>query len=438
MTGNGKVLVTGGLVIDPSQNIDAMKDVLIEGGKVKALLPPSKGGKPVGVADGARVLDAKGRWVIPGVIDMHVHLREPGREADETLATGTRAAARGGVATVLAMPNTEPVIDSAAMVHFLRDRAASDGTVNVLVCGAVTRGQKGEELAEIGKMAEAGAVAASDDGHPVMNALVMRRALEYSKSIDIPILDHCEDSNLSCGGVMNEGPSCAMRGVRGVPAASEVVMAMRDITLAELTGGRLHLCHVSCSETVELVRRAKKRGVRVTAETAPHYFTLADSDIPGYDADFKMNPPLRTEEDVAAIRDGLADGTLDAVATDHAPHSPGKKALGFVGAPFGIIGLETLIPLALGLVDRKVITRKALVQRLSIGPARILGLRSKGALKPGMDGDVTVIDPGASYTVSDKFESKSRNSPFKGRKMKGRATALVVGGRVVLEEGRLL
>jgi dihydroorotase len=433
----GRVLVSGGLLIDPSQNVEAAKDVLIENGKVKALLPPMKGDKPGGPAEGARVVDAKGRWVIPGVIDMHVHLREPGREADETLLSGTRSAAKGGVATVLAMPNTEPVIDSAAMVHFLRDRAASDASVNVLVCGAVTRGQKGEELSEMGKMAEAGAVAVSDDGHPVMNALVMRRALEYAKSIDLPVLDHCEDSNLSGGGVMNEGSCCAMRGVRGIPSASEVVMAMRDVALAELTGGRLHICHVSCAETVDLVRRAKKRGVRVTAESAPHYFTIIDADIPGYDADFKMNPPLRGSADADAVRQGLADGTIDAIATDHAPHSPGKKALGLVAAPFGIIGLETLIPLSLALVERKLITRKNLVSRLTSGPARVLGLKSKGGLKPGMDGDVTIIDPGVSYVLGDQFESKSRNSPFKGRKLKGRASGLVVGGEVVLEDGRL-
>ncbi|MBI5200192.1 MAG: dihydroorotase, partial [Elusimicrobia bacterium] len=381
-------------------------------------------------------IDAKGKWVIPGVIDMHVHLREPGREGDETIATGTRSAAKGGVTTVLAMPNTEPVIDTPAMVRFVYSRARAEGKVNVLVAGAVTRGQKGLELAEMHKMAEAGAVASTDDGRPVMNAQVMRRALEYAKAFDFPILDHCEDDHLSAGGCMNEGTPAIVKGVPGIPSASETVMAMRDVALAELTGGRLHLCHVSSAETVSVVRRAKARGVRITAETAPHYFTLTDGDVPGYDANFKMNPPLRGKLDREAVREGLADGTLDAIATDHAPHSPGKKAMGLAAAPFGVIGLETLVPLTLALVERGVLGKKAAVDRLTAGPARILGLKTKGSLRVGMDGDVTIIDPNARWTAGD-FESKSANSPFAGNKLKGRAVAVVVGGRAVLLDGRL-
>ncbi|MBI4425371.1 MAG: dihydroorotase, partial [Elusimicrobia bacterium] len=288
-----RILIKDGLVVDPSQSLEAVRDVLIAGGKVAAVRAGLSRQKGLAGPD-VRVIDAKGRWVLPGLVDMHVHLREPGREGDETIATGTRAAAKGGVTTVLAMPNTEPVIDTPALVRFVYSRARAEAAVNVLVAGAVTRGQLGLELTEMRKMAEAGAVAATDDGRPVMNAQVMRRALEYAKAFGFPILDHCEDDHLSAGGVMNEGTPALVKGVAGIPAASETVMAMRDISLAELTGGRLHLCHVSCAETVALVRRAKKRGVQVTAETAPHYFTLTDADVPGYDANFKMNPPLRS------------------------------------------------------------------------------------------------------------------------------------------------
>ncbi len=422
-----RILITGGLVIDPSQNLEAARDLLLENGKVAAV-----GQKLPG--DGCRRIDASGRWVLPGLIDMHVHLREPGREQDETIASGTRAAAAGGVTTVLAMPNTEPVIDTPAMVEFLLDRARAEGLVNVLASGAVTRGQKGAELSEMGRMAAAGAVAVTDDGRPIMNAQVMRRALEYARGFALPILDHCEDENLSAGGVMNEGPHAAAKGVGGIPVAAESVMAMRDIALAELTGGRLHLCHVSAAATIELLRRAKERGVPVTAEAAPHHFTLIDEDVSGYDADFKMNPPLRREEDREAVCRALAEGVIDAIATDHAPHGPGKKALGLAAAPFGVIGLETLLPLTLRLVERRALSRRRAVELLSTAPARILSLKAKGSLKPGMDADVTIVDPSASY-VADRFESRSRNSPFRRWKLKGRAETVIVGGRLVLEKG---
>jgi dihydroorotase len=432
---SARILIKDGLVIDPAQKLEGIKDILVAGGKIAAVGAGLSRQKGLTTPE-TRVIDAKGKWVLPGLIDMHVHLREPGREGDETIFTGTRAAARGGVTTVLAMPNTEPVIDTPALVRFVYSRARTESLVNVLVSGAVTKAQKGAELAEMHKMQEAGAVAATDDGRPVMNAQVMRRALEYAKAFDFPILDHCEDDHLSAGGVMNEGTPAFAKGVPGIPSASETVMAMRDITLAELTGGRLHLCHVSCAETVELVRQAKKRGVRVTAETAPHYFTLVDEDVPGYDANFKMNPPLRGKTDREAVREGLADGTLEAIATDHAPHAPGKKALGLAAAPFGIIGLETLVPLTLQLVEKNLLSRKAAIDRLTAGPARILGLRNKGTLKPGADGDVTLVDPNLRWVAGD-FESKSSNSPFFGRKLKGRAWTALVGGRVVLDEGRL-
>lgn len=430
-----RTLLSGGLLIDPSQGLEGRRDLLMEDGKIAAVLAPGKADALRRQA-GVRVIDVSKQWVLPGLIDMHVHLREPGREEDETIATAARAAARGGVATVLAMPNTEPVIDSAPLVHFLLERARAQAVVNVLVSGAVTRGQRGLELTEMGEMARAGAVAVTDDGRPVMNAQVMRRALEYSKTFGLPLLDHCEDVHLSAGGVMNEGPSSLAKGLAGIPAAAETVMAMRDIALAELTGGRLHLCHVSCAATVDLVRRAKRRGARVSAETAPHYFTLTDEDIPGYDADFKMNPPLRTPGDVAAVREGILDGTLDAIATDHAPHHPGKKALGLAEAPFGVIGLETLLPLSLSLLGRGGLGRKALVDRLSGAPARILGLKTKGSLAPGMDADVTVVDADFECRVTPDFSSKSRNSPFLGRRLRGRASWVWVAGKAIVEEGR--
>lgn len=430
-----RILIHGGLVIDPSQGLEAVRDVLIDGDKISAITPPSGSNGPRDA--GARVIDARDHWVLPGLIDMHVHLREPGREADETIATGTRAAAQGGVTTVLAMPNTEPVIDSAAMVGFLRERARADGAVNVLIAGAVTRGQQGADLAEMSKLAEAGAVAVTDDGRPIMDEHLLRRALEAAGRLGLPVLDHCEDIRLSAGGVMNAGSPCAARGLRGIPPEAETSMAERDIALAERAGGRLHLCHVSCAKTVEAVRRAKRRGVRVSAETAPHYFTLTEDDVADDDADFKMNPPLRSRVDRAAVLEGLADGSLDAVATDHAPHSPDKKALGLAGAPFGVIGLETLLPLTLALVERDILTRAALVERLCAAPARILGLKTKGSLRPGMDADLTVVDPAATFVVGRGSASKSRNSPFKDRRLKGRAAAVVVGGRVVLEGGRL-
>lgn len=428
-----RTLIRGGLVVDPAQNLEAQRDVLLENGRVEALLAPGASKR----VEATRVVDARGLWVLPGLVDMHVHLREPGRAEAETFATGGRAAAKGGVTTVLAMPNTEPPIDSPDLVRLALEWARASSVVNVLVAGAVTRGQKGEALAELGRMAAAGAAAFTDDGRPVMNAQLMRRALEYAKSLGLPVLDHCEDENLARGGAMHEGPASSRKGLPGVPAEAETVLAARDIALAELTGGRLHICHASCAGTVELVRRAKKRGARVTAETAPHYFTLCDEDIPGWDADFKMNPPLRGRADLEAVRAGLADGTLDAVATDHAPHAPAAKAAGFLDAPCGVIGLETLLPLTLALIERKILSRKAAVARLSVGPARILGLGRKGGLKPGMDADLAVVDPKAAWTAAAPFESKSRNTPFKGRKLRGRALWTFVGGRAVLENGVL-
>ncbi|MBI4376825.1 MAG: dihydroorotase [Elusimicrobia bacterium] len=424
-----RLLIKGGLVIDPSQKLEAVRDVLLEGGKVKDVAAGLS--KKPALKD-VEILDASRQWVVPGLIDMHVHLREPGRELDETIATGTRAAARGGFTTVLAMPNTEPPVDNPSVARFVKAKALSDGAVNVLVAGAVTIGQKGERLTEIGQMAEAGISAISDDGRPLMNSELMRRALEYGRDFGLAVIDHCEDENLSAGAPVHEGARAAAKGLRGAPGAAESIMVLRDIALSKLTGAPVHIAHVSSAASVEALRAAKKRGVPVSAEATPHHFALCEDDAPGYDANFKMNPPLRSRDDRQAIIEGLSDGTLDAIATDHAPHGPGKKALGMALAPFGVIGLETSLGLALTrLVGPRKLSRRGLVERMSRAPARILGLKGKGSLAKGCDADITLIDPEASWTVELPFASKSRNSPFIGLRLKGRARATIVGGRLV-------
>ena len=423
-----RLLIVGGQVVDPARKLDAPRDVLLEGGKVARVEAGLSRKKELA---GVPRLDAKGCWVAPGFIDMHVHLREPGREGDETIATGTRAAARGGVTTVLAMPNTEPPIDNPSLVNFVRAKAQAEGVVNVLVAGAATLGQKGEQLTETARLVAAGVRAITDDGRPVMNSELMRRALEYSRDCGVVFIDHCEDLNLSGGAPLNEGFAATVRGLRGAPWASETVLVLRDIALAELTKAPVHIAHISAAQSVEAVRQAKKRGAPVTAEAAPHHFCLTDADVEGYDADFKMNPPLRGQADREAVLEGLADGTIDAVATDHAPHGPGKKALGLAHAPFGVIGLETSLALAVTrLFAAKLVDRRRLVELMSAAPARILGLPKKGSLAPGFDADVTIVDPAAAWRVELPFESKSRNSPFLGLRLKGRARATIVGGRV--------
>lgn len=423
-----RLLIKGGLVIDPSQKLEAVRDILIEDGKIAKV---QAGLSRLSSFKGIKTLDASGQWTVPGLIDMHVHLREPGGESDETIATGTLAAARGGITTVLAMPNTEPPIDNPSSVHFIKAKAASDGLVNVLIAGAATVGQKGERLTEVARMAEAGIAAITDDGRPLMNSELMRRALEYARDCGLPFIDHCEDVNLSAAAPVHEGLAATIKGLRGIPWASETVMVLRDIALAELTGAKVHIAHISAAQSVAAVRIAKRNGLQVTAEATPHHFTLCDGDISGYNADFKMNPPLRAAWDRQAVLEGLADGTIDAIATDHAPHGPGKKALGMALAPFGVIGLETSLALALKLVAGKIISRRQLVERMSSAPAGILGLNSKGSLRPGADGDITIIAPEAAWKVEVPFASKSRNSPFTGLKLKGRAQTTVVGGRVV-------
>lgn len=441
MNSGEALLIEGGLLIDPSQRLESPRDLLIQGGKVMRISIPLNRGKRRRVSRDlgpVRRVDARGCWVVPGLIDMHVHLREPGREEDETILTGTRAAAAGGVCTVLAMPNTLPPTDTASRLLAARRIARRDAAVHVLFAGALTLGQRGERLADLKALHEAGAAAISDDGRPVMNSELMRRALLFSRTSGLPVLDHAEDDHLAAGGVIHQGRLSKRLGLPGIPSASETLMALRDLSLAALTGGRLHLCHVSCAQTVDLVRRAKRSGLAVTAEAAPHHFTLTEDDLPrgARCADFKMNPPLRSREDRDALLEGLQDGTLDAVASDHAPHSPEKKARGPLKAPFGIIGLETLLPLSLALVAKGVLTRRSFVERLCGAPARILGLASKGHLRRGADGDVTVIDPLARGRVALPFRSKSRNTPFLGKSLRGMARATIVQGRVVfLREG---
>ena len=417
------LLLHGGRVVDPSQGIDRIDDVLVRDGLVVAIGPAETG------AD--EMIDATGLIVAPGLVDMHVHLREPGREEDETIETGTRAAIAGGFTSVACIPNTEPPVDTQATVEFIHQKAMRADTCNVFVVGCVSRNREGKELADIGQLVEAGAVAFSDDGAPVYDAELMRRALEYCCMFDKPILAHEEVLELSRGGVMNEGIVSLLLGLAGMPAAAEDVMIGRDTALAESTGGRLHVMHVSTAGGVDLVRMAKARGVRVTAEACPHHFTLTDEALRGFDSNYKMSPPLRTAADVEAIIAGIVDGTIDCIATDHAPHAPEKKMLELDRAPFGIIGLETAVGLS---VTRLVATGRIgwprLIEAMSTLPARILGI-NRGTLRPGSVADITLIDPECVWQVDVKsFCSKSVNSPFDRWTLRGRAVATIVAGRV--------
>jgi dihydroorotase len=421
------LLIRGGRVIDPAQGIDRVDDVLVRDGLIVSV--GHAGGQPLGRAD--ETLDAAGLIVAPGLVDMHVHLREPGREEDETIETGTRAALAGGFTSVACIPNTEPPIDTQAAVEFIHQKAARADTCNVFVVACVSRGREGKELADIGQLVEAGAVAFSDDGAPVYDAELMRRAFEYCRMFDKPVLAHEEVLVLSRGGVMHEGLVSLLLGLTGMPAAAEEVMIGRDIALSEVTGGRLHAMHVSTAGGVALIRDAKRRGLRVTAEACPHHFTLTDECLRGFDANCKMSPPLRTAADVEAIVAGIADGTIDCIATDHAPHAREKKMLELDRAPFGILGLETAVGLA---VTRLIVPGRIgwprLIEALSTLPARILGL-NRGSLRPGAAADITLIDPDLSWRVDvRRFQSKSVNSPFDGWTLQGRAVATIVGGRI--------
>ena len=425
-----RILIAGGRVIDPANQRDAVLNLLIEDGRIAEVASP--GVQPAPAAD--RVLDARGKVVCPGFVDLHVHLREPGREDMETIATGTRAAARGGFTSVCCMANTTPVNDNQSVTDFILDRARRDGAAHVFPIGAITKGQRGEELAEIGELVGAGCVAISDDGHPVMNAELMRRALEYSTLFRIPVIQHAEDTHLTGKGVMHEGRVSTELGFKGIPAASESVIVARDLLLAELTGGHYHVAHVSTAEAVQLVRDAKRKGLSVTCEAAPHHFALSDEAVMSFDTNTKMSPPLRSARHVEAVKAGLADGTIDAIATDHAPHTIQDKEVEFDYAANGVIGLETAFGLTMSvLVEGGVLTLEQAVARLTADPARIFGL-AKGTLSVGADADVTIVDPAREWVVDlAQSASKSRNSPFHGRKLRGQVLATIMGGKIVWE-----
>lgn len=419
------MIIRGGRIVDPSQKMDQIADVLIEDEKIIAV------GALLAAPSGVLEINAHGMIVTPGLIDLHTHLREPGFEYKETIETGVAAAIAGGFTTICCMPNTHPVNDNGSVTELILEKARKAGKANILPVGAITRGLKGEELSEIYDLVSAGCAAISDDGMPVMNSLIMRRALEYAEIFDIPVIDHCEDLNLTDGGVMFEGAISTALGLKGIPAASESVMVARDLALAALTGGRIHLAHISTAASVHLIREAKHRGILVTAETCPHYFTLTDEAVNGYNTNAKMKPPLPQAIDLLEVRAGLADGTIDAIATDHAPHAPWEKEQEMDRAPFGIIGLETAIPLSLRLVSGGVLSLSEMIQKLTQGPAQILR-REIGRIRVGDCADITMIDPNLEWTAQgESFKSKSKNSPFIGWKMKGKAVTVIVSGKVI-------
>ena len=435
------ILIKNGHLVDPAQGIDAIYDILVTKGKIQELKrhgPKGKSQKPlrnvsVRTKENAELItiDAEGLLILAGLVDMHVHLREPGFEYKETIQTGTEAAIAGGITAVCCMPNTSPVNDNASVTEFIIKKAAETGFCNVFPIGAITKGQKGEELAEFGMMYEAGCIAFSDDGRPVMDSLVMRRALEYSKIFNVPIISHAEDSSLAAGGVMNEGLLSLRLGLKGIPPQAEEIMIARDVALAELTGGRLHIAHISTKGSVALIRSAKKRGIaNITAETCPHYFSITEDAVDGYNTNAKVNPPLRGKADITAITEGLADGTIDVIATDHAPHHRDEKLGEFDLAPSGISGFETSIGLSMKLVESGILTLNQLIEKMTLNPSRIIGLR-KGTVKQGADADLVILDTHTEYTVdAARFRSKGENTPFEGWKLHVQPVATIVKGRI--------
>ena len=419
------LVIKNGRVIDPATHTDAPRDILIDGGKIAEVAEPGS----LVAAPGQEVFDAAGLMVAPGFIDLHAHLREPGQESSETIETGTRAAARGGFTAVCSMPNTSPVNDNASVTRFVLDRAVATGTVRVWPIGAASVGSKGEAISEIAGMLEAGIVAVSDDGRPIATAKLARQVMDYCRSLDLPVIEHAEDVSLAAGAVMREGVASTRLGLRGMPAAAEAVCVARDVQLAELTGARLHIAHLSAKASLEQVRAAKSRGLRVTCEVTPHHFTLIDEDVT-YDSRFKMNPPLAAREDREALLEGLADGTVDAIATDHAPHEPAAKDVEFDRAPFGVLGFETALGLGLDqLVRPGRLSLMRLVELFTVGPARVLGMERK--IAAGEPADLTIFSTERAWTYDvGESPSKSRNSPFDGWKFRGGPVATIVAGRV--------
>ena len=425
-----KLLLTGARVIDPSRKMDAVADVLLENGKITQIAPDLAKTLNSKSSGKIKTIDLASMIIVPGLIDMHTHLREPGLEYKETIASGSAAAVAGGFTSVACMPNSSPINDNRSITEFIKRKAAEAALANVYPIGAISKDSAGSQLTEFWDLKEAGIVALSDDGKPVMDAALMRRALEYASSLGLPVISHCEDTNLSGGGLMNEGYYSTILGLRGIPSIAEEAMIARDILIAEFTKTSVHIAHVSTAGSVRLIREAKKRGLKVTAETAPHYFTLTDESLQGYDTNFKINPPLRCPDDLAAIKEGLADGTLDVIACDHAPHGRTDKEVEFEYAACGISGLETSLGLSLQLIRDGVISWPELITKMSTNPARILNL-PKGTLKSGADADITVIDPQIRWTVDVKaFRSRGKNSPFHGREMQGRAVLTIVGGDI--------
>lgn len=428
---NELLLIKGGHIIDPGEGIDYIGDIVVENGRI-VTISRKNGGSEIqkNVKTKNTAIDASGLYVFPGLVDMHTHLREPGYEHKETISTGTKAAVRGGFTSVCPMPNTNPINDNPTVTAFIIKKAMEEGFCSVFPIGAITKGQNGEELAEMGLMYDAGCRAFSDDGRPVMSSMVMRRALEYSKVFAVPVIAHCEDLTLTDSGVMNDGVLSTTLGLKGIPAAAEEVMVARDLILCELTGGRLHIAHVSTEGSVRLIRQAKERGIRVTCETCPHYFSITEDAVKGYNTNARVNPPLRSQKDVNAIREGLRDGTIDVIATDHAPHHTDEKLQEFDKAPSGISGLETAFSLGLRLVEEGVLTVGELADKMCHGPARIMGL-GKGTLRAGADADLTIVDMNRQFTVNAaSFASMGHNTPFDGLTLKGMPVITIVGGKI--------
>jgi dihydroorotase len=427
------LLIKDGRIIDPSQQIDEVGSLLITEGKV-SWLGKGEAAPPQPDYD---VLEAKGLIICPGLIDLHCHLRQPGNEDKETIATGTRAAARGGFTTICCMPNTNPPLDNQTTVEFVKSKAASEGAVRVLPIGCISKGRKGKELAEMGDLAAAGVVAFSDDGEPALNSYIMRQALDYSRAFDLPITDHCEDTILTEGGQMNEGIISTKLGLRGLPNAAEDIIVARDLALAQLTGGRLHIAHTTTEGAVELIRRAKEKGIRVSAEVTPHHLTLTEERVIGYNTNAKVNPPLRTEKDIQALIQGLNDNTIDIIATDHAPHTEAEKLCEFALAPFGISGFETAFASLMSLVHNEKLSLVKLIAKLTCEPAKILGDKQGklGTLAIGAEADVTLFDPALEWVVDTKdFASKGKNTPLAGERLKGKVMATIYQGKLVYKD----